>query len=145
MIKAAVLGLCLAAASACTPSSMSSERTCDPGGQSAASADYSHFIRHDGALYVAPLPQALGDPVVGRQLGTVVCTFDRSATPLSYRPSREGEAGFVPEGTPYFAINGCPEEAAIAASWQGQRLRFIRESEAESRRPSLKDLPKTCA
>ena len=74
----------------------------------------------------------------------IVCTLEGSATPLSYESSREGEAGFVPEGTPYYAIAGCPQRMAIAAEWQGRLDVFVRVAADATRPPQLSDLSREC-
>jgi hypothetical protein len=133
--------------SACNGGHLLGGKTCDPSGRtggSNAGVDYSHFLRHDDGMYVAPLPQEGPEPQVGGKLGSVICTFSASSTPLSYDSSREGEAGFVPEGTPYFAIRGCPERSAIAAEWQGRLHVFIREPAQSTRPVKLSDLPAQC-
>jgi len=105
---------------------------------------YLHFIRHDDALYVATYPPNDWQPRLSNELGRVVCTFSGSDTPSSYASSREGEAGFVKEGSPYSAIRGCPSEIAIAAEWEGRQLAFVREPADLSRMPEFADLPRVC-
>lgn len=86
------------------------------------SVDYRHFLRHDGRLYDATLPNA-GAVLVGPPLGTVRCMLSESLTPFRYEPV-DGDAGFVPAGTPYFAVEGRPAGEAVGAVWQGEPTLF---------------------
>ena len=82
------------------------------------SVDYRHFLRHDGRMYEARLPNP-GAVLVGEPLGTVRCMLSDSRTPLQYEP-RDGDSGFVGAGTPYYAVQGRPVDEAIGAVWQGE-------------------------
>ena len=108
-----------------TPSCGSSSRTSPFG-----SVDYRHFLRHDGRMYDAELPNA-GAVFVGPPLGTVRCTLSGSLTPYRYE-SRDGDAGFVEAGTPYFAVEGRPVTEAVGAVWDGKPTLF-------EHRPELPD------
>jgi hypothetical protein len=85
-------------------------------------ADYRHFLRHDGRMYDAVLPNA-GAAFVGPPLGRVRCTLSGSLTPFRYE-SRDGDAGFVGAGTPYYAVEGRPVEEAVGAVWDGKPTLF---------------------
>jgi hypothetical protein len=80
------------------------------------SADYIHFIRHRGKMYVNSGPTP--GPVLGAPLGTVRCALSGSLTPFRYEPV-DGDAGFVEEGATYSTVRGRPAEEAIGAIWNG--------------------------
>lgn len=86
--------------------------------------DYYHFIWHDGLLYSADFEQPPEPPSFAERLGEVTCRFSGSTTPLDYSASREGEAGFLNAGTPYFSVSGFSSSKVIGAMYDGRPLLF---------------------
>jgi hypothetical protein len=86
------------------------------------SADYANFITWDGRIYVAD-PISPTPVKFGRQLGRVRCRYDGSRTPILTEP-HDGDAGFLRQGTPFFAVEGLPPRSGIGAVWEGRDLLF---------------------
>lgn len=87
--------------------------------------DYAQFIRHDGRLYTADYPPTSGSPGFGRELGVVTCRLAGSSTPQDYSASRDGEASFLDEGTPYYEVHGHSPDEAIGAYYDDVPLVFF--------------------
>jgi len=76
--------------------------------------DYVDFVVFGGREYVrtrATVPAAQ----VGKQVGAVRCRLVGSAASPSYQPG-EGDAAFLPAGTPLFALRDRPVAAALLAA-----------------------------
>jgi hypothetical protein len=84
--------------------------------------DYANFIKWNGRMYVAD-GTSQTRVRLGRQLGTVRCRFDGSRTPFRSEP-RDRDAGFLSQGTPFFAVEDLPPESGIGAAWEGRNLLF---------------------
>ena len=102
-------------------------KSCSPDGRTRAGepdGDYRHFIYHAGRLYASDFIQPSSPPLFSKAVGKVTCRFSGSKTPLDYSASREGEASFLDEGSPYFAVEGKPEQEEIGAYYDGRRRLF---------------------
>jgi hypothetical protein len=108
--------------------STTGSRSCDPHESMrhpSGTADYQNFIKWDGRIYVSD-PISPKPATFGRQLGMVRCRRDGSRTPVMTEP-RDRDAGFLPEGTPFFAVEGLPPTSGIGAKWRGLDLLFSAE------------------
>lgn len=103
-------------------------KSCDPTGrirpEGTPDGDYRHYIFHAGRLYASDFEQPRQMPPFERRLGQVTCRVSQSTTPVDYSASREGEASFLDVGTPYFAVQGQPEQQVIGAEYVGKPRLF---------------------
>ena len=90
-----------------------------------AAVDYKDFIQLGGTLYEVA-DHGVGRPIAPTDLGPVVAVVGgnppRNDPTLAYRP-RDGDAAFLPVGSPVHAVKGYRPSFRLAASHHG-RLRL---------------------
>jgi hypothetical protein len=103
-------------------SGSSSAEDCRPAGGDATPTlvDYVPFVRHGGLQYVRSGPPAGPVPaeLVGAQVGSVTCALSDVAYDPGRRP-RDGDAGFLPVGTPLHALEGAAPGVRLLAREDG--------------------------
>ncbi|WP_181780426.1 hypothetical protein [Pseudonocardia pini] len=88
--------------------------------------DFVDFLRWGGREYVAG-PGVLADEDLGPAVGVSRCSFrelnDRTGqmTPAPV----DGDTGFLPAGTPFFAVSGWAPECRIAAAHGGRLTEYL--------------------
>ncbi len=97
--------------------------------------DWINFIRFGGISYSSKARRGGGDQVEESQLGEVLYRVafhvDANLVPGSYRP-RDGDAAFLPPGTPIHSVDGYPPSERLAAVVDGEVWLFRRSSPAPS-------------
>ena len=97
--------------------------------------DWINFIRFGGISYSSKARRGGGDQVEESQLGEVLYRVafhvDANLVPGSYRP-RDGDAAFLPPGTPIHSVDGYPPSERLAAVVDGEVWLFGRSSPAPS-------------
>ncbi len=92
-----------------------------------AAVDYVDFIQANGLSYV--VPENLGLPPVkvpAADIGDVQFLVRCALSPLNEQtkvappPPRDGDAAFIPEGTPVHAVKGWPTLCRLAAQHHGE-------------------------
>jgi hypothetical protein len=95
------------------------------GGTMAGTRDYIDFVRFDGVLYYVA-DHDVGRPIAPKDLGpqfaVVRANPPRSGPPGAHR-TRDGDAAYLPVGSPVFSVRGYRPSFRLAASHQG-RLRL---------------------
>ncbi len=108
-----------------TPTATAS--TCPPTGKDAATLqiDYIDFVRFGGREYIGEWTPARALPTVliGQRVGTVSCTISQIKPAVDYR-SKDGDAAFLPAGTPLYAVRGYPASARLAAPRDGEYVLY---------------------
>jgi hypothetical protein len=110
---------------------------CGGGGGSPAAEprDYLDFVRFGGVTYHVA-DHGVGRPIASDDLGprfaVVRANPPTSGPPLTYRP-RDGDAAFLPVGSPVFTVKGYHPSFRLAASHHG-RLRLYETEEAAGAR-----------
>ena len=100
------------------------------------SIDYVDFVKHDGIDYLAPFTpsgRALTDADLGPELFRVAQRLDGSGLGPEYRP-RDGDAAFIPAGTPVFAVRGYASTFRIAAHHDGRLVLYEADTNPAARR-----------
>lgn len=96
------------------------------GGQGFAAVDYVDFIQAFGQEYLADFAGHIISPPPRSELGAVLLRSRCSFSALNDRThkdpgkARDGDTGFVPPGTPIYAINGWPTQCRLAAEHDGR-------------------------
>jgi hypothetical protein len=100
-----------------------------------APRDYIDFVRFGGVTYHVA-DHGVGRPIAADDLGprfaVVRANPPTSGPPLAYRP-RDGDAAFLPVGSPVFTVKGYRPSFRLAASHHG-RLRLYEAEEAAGAR-----------
>jgi hypothetical protein len=104
--------------------SPASGRACPPRMTGNAIVDYVDFVRIGGREYIA----GRGGPVrtvprarLGRKLGTVRCELSAIRPDPYYHPV-DGDAGYLPAGTPVYEVSGSGRDVVAAPVGGGYRL-----------------------
>ena len=85
--------------------------------------DYVDFVILDGQEYIRGA-SALARADVGERVGVVRCRIEGSGASADYRPV-DGDAAFLPPGTPLFAVRARPMTSAIAALRSGRYIIYV--------------------
>ena len=93
--------------------------------------DYVDFVRYDGRDYISGLDDASRHPVsaslLGRELFRVRCSLaalnDRTGKQPAER--RDGDAAFVPAGTPVYTVRGWSPRCRLAARHDGRLYLYL--------------------
>ena len=97
--------------------------------------DWINFIRFGGISYSSKARRGGGDQVEKSRLGEVLYRVafhvDANLVPGSYRP-RDGDAAFLPLGTPIHSVDGYPPSERLAAVVDGEVWLFRRSGPAAS-------------
>ncbi len=114
MLAVAVLAGCAADDRASGPLPAGRCPSPDGSGWNAA-IDWVDFVRRDGLMFVDPTRRTMvPEPLLGASLGTVRCTLDGNVDDIDY-VLRDGDASFLPVGTPLRALRGYRTDFRIAA------------------------------
>jgi hypothetical protein len=103
-----------------TPSRVDTAPPCPPPqpvGDRTAHVDYVDFVRLARREYItgeAPDHSNVPRSLLGRQVGVVRCELATIQPEPHYLP-RDGDAGYLPAGTPLYSITGYPSTFRIAA------------------------------
>jgi hypothetical protein len=110
---------------------------CRPAAGDAMSTHVDHvpFVRLGGLEYVRSGPPAGPVPagLVGAQVGSVTCTLSDLAFDPDRRP-RDGDAGFLPVGTPLHALEGAAPGVRLLAREDGAWHVYDVEDDTAARR-----------
>ena len=93
--------------------------------------DYVDFVRFDGRGYVSGLDDASRHPVpasqLGRELFRVRCSLARLNDRTGKQPAeqRDGDAAFVPAGSPVYAVRGWSPRCRLAARHEGRLYLYL--------------------
>jgi hypothetical protein len=96
-------------------------RRCPPRMAGSGIIDYVDFVQFGGRQYVAGIrgpSKTVPRSALGRKLGAVLCNLSAIQAEPDYH-ARDGDAGFLPPGTPIYAVTGYPTTARLAAPVDG--------------------------
>jgi hypothetical protein len=109
-----------------------------------AEVDYVDFLQANATQYIADLgrPGPSRRPHLGAEQLTVRCSFSRlnAQTHRAPPPPRDGDAAFVPAGTPVYSVRGWSPLCRLAARHDGEWHTYLAYQD-DSRRAT----PKPCA
>jgi hypothetical protein len=95
-------------------------------GRGQAAVDYVDFVQVSGRQYIANLGGRQVPPVKRQDLGRVVtrsrCSLSalNDATHRAPGAARDGDSGFLPPGTPVYAVHGWSTRCRLAAEHDGR-------------------------
>ena len=93
--------------------------------------DYVDFVRYDGRDYLSGLDDASHHPVsvsqLGRELFRVRCSLAALNDRTGKQPveRRDGDAAFVPAGTPVYTVRGWSPRCRLAARHNGRLYLYL--------------------
>ena len=114
-----------------TPSPSAHPKCPHPSGEGTVAIDYVDFVQAFGRQYVAGLPEHGTSGLTRDDLGRVVlrsrCSFSalNDRTHRNPGPPRDGDTGFLPTGTPIYAIDGWSPQCRLAAERDGELRSYL--------------------
>ena len=107
-------------------------------GQLASSLPY--FVRLGGIMYLSRRPEdppAVGRPLQGRDLGTIVAHVRSKLDGIMHDPTylpKDGDAAYLPVGTPIYGVKGYRPTFRLAARWNGHLFLYEADTNPRARR-----------
>ncbi len=101
---------------------------------------YLNFVRLGGIMYLSRRPEdppAVGRPLQGRDLGTIVAHVRSKLDGMVHDPTylpKDGDAAYLPVGTPIYGVKGYRPTFRLVARWNGHLFLYEADTNPQARR-----------